>query len=116
MVIAAIDQHTQAEVLVQQLLAPFIAEQTRLAQGLGQVKAERDELRRRAEVAEAELARRREEEVRAAELLRRRNEQERLNRGRMQAAQEGPGTSEAPAEAQGAAPNVWGRVRRWWRG
>ncbi len=62
--IAATDQQTQAEALVQQLLAPFIAEQTRLAEELGQVKAERDakdativELRRRAALAEAELLR-----------------------------------------------------------
>jgi len=51
-----LDQRADAEALVQHLLAPFIAEQTRLAEELGQVKAERDELRRRAEVAEAALA------------------------------------------------------------
>ena len=49
-----LDQRADAEALVQHLLAPFIAEQTRLAEELGQVKAERAELRRRAEVAEAE--------------------------------------------------------------
>ncbi len=68
---AATDQQLQAEALVQQLLAPFVAEQTRLAEELGRVKAERDardetisELRRRAEIAEAEVAR--QQEVAAA--------------------------------------------------
>ncbi len=66
--IAATDQRTQAEALIQQLLAPFIVEQTRLAEELGQVKAERDakdativELRRRAALAEAALLRPRDE-------------------------------------------------------
>jgi len=66
--IAATDQRTQAEALIQQLLAPFIAEQTRLAEELGQAKAERDakdativELRRRAALAEAALLRPRDE-------------------------------------------------------
>ena len=66
--IAATDQQAQAKALVQQLLAPFIAEQTRLAEELGRVKAERDaqdatiaELRRRAALAEAELLRHRDE-------------------------------------------------------
>lgn len=73
------------------------------------------ELRRRAEEAEAESARRHEEEVRAAELLRRRNEQEWLNRERMQAAPAAPGAPEASAatDPSGAAsPGFWARVRR----
>ncbi len=33
-----------------------------------------------------------------------------------QAAHAGPGASEAPAAAQGAAPRIGGRLRRWWGG
>lgn len=51
------------------------------------------ELRRRAEVAEAERDR-----LAAA-----------------QAAPEVPGAPEAPAEAREPAPGAWGRLRRWWR-
>jgi hypothetical protein len=54
------------------------------------------ELRRRAEVAEAELARRH-EDVEVA-----------------QAVSAGPHDEEAPPVAPGAAPGVWGRVRLWW--
>jgi len=73
------------------------------------------ELRRRAEAAEAALARRREEEARAVELVRRRNEQERRNRERAQTAQEGPEAPEAltPDTPSGAASaGFWARVRR----
>ncbi len=73
------------------------------------------ELRRRAERAEAELSRRREAEARAAELLSRRDEQERLNRERMQAAQDPPGTPEAPTPDNPsgvASAGFWTRVRR----
>jgi hypothetical protein len=94
--ITATAQHAQAEALVQRLLAPFIAEQTRLAEELGQVKAERDELRRRAEVAEAERDR-----LAAAQAA--------------QAAQDSPGAPEAltpdnPDRAPAA--GFWARVRR----
>ena len=51
-------------------------------------------LRRRAEVAEAALSERSDKPA--------------------QAAHAGPGASEAPAAAQGAAPRIAGRVRRWW--
>jgi len=91
--IAATVQHAQAEALVQQLLAPFIAEQTRLAEELGQVKAERDDLRRRAEQAEAE--------------------RDRLTAA--QAASDAPGTAEgASADDPSGAPSagLWARVRR----
>jgi len=92
--IAATDQQAKAAALVQQLLAPFIAEQTRLAEELGHVKAECDDLRRRAEEAEAERNR-----LAAA-----------------QAAQAAPGAPEAPPGVQGDAPGVWGRLARWWQG
>lgn len=55
--IVAADRNADAEALVQRLLAPFIAEQTRLAEELGATRAERDAALRRAEVAEAELLR-----------------------------------------------------------
>jgi len=51
------DQHAQADAIVQRLLAPFIAELGTVREELGQVKAERDELRRRVEAAEAERER-----------------------------------------------------------
>ena len=53
-----------------------------------------DELRRRAEAAEAA----------------------RDQRTAAQAVQDGLGASEAPAEVQEVAPGVWGRIRRWWGG
>ncbi len=71
------------------------------------------ELRRRAEHAETELARRREEEAGAGALLRRRVEQERRNRAGMQDGPEAPGAPERPQEAR---RGVWPRLRRWWRG
>ena len=59
----AADRQADAEAQLQRLLAPFIAELGAVREELGHVKAERDgqaamveELRRRAEVAEAELA------------------------------------------------------------
>ncbi len=110
--ITATPQSAQAEALVQQLLAPFIAEQTRLAEELGQVKAERDaqdativELRRRAALAEAELLRHRDE----WSLSRQRDAE------RAQATPVAPGSTEAltPATPSGAASaGFWARVRR----
>jgi len=98
--IAATAQHAQAEALVQQLLAPFIAEQTRLAEALGQVKAERD--------AQAETI---------AE-LRRRAEQAEVERDRLTAAQAAPAAPGAPEGASADNPSAvssagfWARVRR----
>lgn len=69
------DQQAQADAIVQRLLAPFIAELGTVREELGRVKAERDArdetiaaLRRRAEVAEAEVSLRREQEAKAAQL------------------------------------------------
>jgi hypothetical protein len=100
--ITATPQSAQAEALVQRLLAPFIAEQTRLAEELGQVKAERDaqdativELRRRAALAEAELLRHRDD--------------------RAQAAPAAPGATAAPTpDNPSGVPTAgfWARVRR----
>ena len=101
--IAATERQAQGEALIQQIIAPFVAEQTRLAEALGRVQAERDtqaetiaELRRRAEVAEAELSRRRDKE-------------------RAQAAQEGAGAPKgASADAPSPEPSTgfWARLRR----
>ena len=96
------DQQAQADAIVQRLLAPFIAELGTVREELGRVKAERDahaltiaELRRRAEVAQAE--------------------RDRL--AVAHAAQEPPGAQEAPGEGTVvAAPDRWARVRRWWGG
>ncbi len=96
-------------------LAPLIARMGELERENGRLQAERDDLRRRAEVAEAEVSRRREEEAGAAALLRRRIEQERKNREGMQGAQDGPGAPEgASADKPGGAPSagLWARVRR----
>ena len=53
--LAPTDQQAQAEAVVQRLLAPFIAELGEVREELGRVKAERDELRRRAEAAESRV-------------------------------------------------------------
>jgi hypothetical protein len=110
--ITATPQSAQAEALVQQLLAPFIAEQTRLAEELGRVKAEREaqdatiaELRRRAALAEAELLRHRDEWA----LSRQRDVE------RAQAAPVAPGSTEdaSPDDSSTeSSPGFWARVRR----
>jgi hypothetical protein len=63
-----------------------------------------DELRRRAEVAEAELLRRREADADAGALYQRRVDQERHNQARMEEPLEEPPLS------------AWARLGRWWRG
>ncbi len=95
------DQQAQADAIVQRLLAPFIAELGMVREELGRVKAERDardetiaELRRRAEMAEAERDR-----LTVAQVV-----------------QEASGAQEASGEGQEVAPDLWARVRRWWGG
>ena len=86
-----------------------------LAYRLGVSETERDELRRRVEIAEAELSRRREEEADAAALFHRRIEQKHRNRAGMQAAQDAPGAAAgASADDPRPAPSagLWARVRR----
>jgi excisionase family DNA binding protein len=114
------DQQAQADAIVQRLLAPFIAELGEVREDLGRVKAEPDqkdetiaELRRRAEVAEAELVREREAAAAAAEAHRRRLEQERQNRVAEENPQDTPRTPETPEEAS---QGLWARLGRWWRG
>ncbi len=92
----AADQRAEAEALIGRIIAPFVAEQTRLAEELGRVKGERDELRRRAEAAEVER-----DELRA------------------QAAPQPPSEAEAPRVGEDipeAPGELWGRLTRWWRG
>ncbi len=112
----------QLEAIRDEWLQPLVETISQQAERIGRLEAERDaqaativELRRRAALAEAALLRHREEEARAVELVRRRNEQEWLNRERMQAAQDAPGTPEAltPDTPSGAASaGFWTRVRR----
>ncbi len=93
------DQQAQADAIVQRLLAPFIAELGTVREELGRVKAERDardetisELRRRAEIAEAE--------------------RDRLTS--VQAASAPLSALEVPIAVQEDHPGMWGRARRWW--
>ncbi len=79
-------------------LAPLIERIGTLERENGRLEAEREQLRRRAEIAEAELLRRR------------------IKLEAVQPAQDAPGSTETPTMAQDAAPGVWGRLRRWWGG
>jgi excisionase family DNA binding protein len=78
-------------------LAPLVAQITTQAERIGHLEAERDELRRRVEVAEAALSRQHGE-------------------GDQERALDSPGTPEPPPVAQHPVLGEWGRVRRWWRG
>jgi len=96
----------QLEAIRDEWLQPLVETIARQAEQIGRLQAERDgatsqllakdetiaELRRRAEVAEAE--------------------RDRL--AVAQAAQEASGAQGAPAAVQEDIPGVWGRVRRWW--
>jgi len=91
--LVSLEQQAQADAIVQRLLAPFIAELGTVREELGQAKAERDDLRRRVEHAEAE-------------------------RDRLTAAQAAPAAPGALEEASGtgssgeSAAGFWARVRR----
>ena len=87
----------QLEAIRDEWLAPLVAQITTQAERIGQLEAERAELQRRVEVAEAALSRQYDEVG-----------QERT--------QEGSGTPEPPPVARHDAPGLWGRLRRWWRG
>jgi hypothetical protein len=86
----------QLEAIRDEWLAPLVAQITTQAERIGQLEAERAELQRRVEAAEAALSRQHDEVG-----------QER--------APDRPGTPEASPVAQHDAPGLWGRVRRWWR-
>ncbi len=75
-------------------LAPLIARLGELERENGRLTAERDDLRRRVEAAEAE--------------------RDRLTAA--QGAQDGPGAPETLSVAHEAASGAWGRLKRWWRG
>ncbi len=87
----------QLEAIRDEWLAPLVAQITTQAERIGQLEAERAELQRRVEAAEAALSRQHDEVG-----------QER--------AQEGSGTPEPPTVAQHDAPGLWGRLQRWWGG
>ena len=87
----------QLEAIRDQWLAPLVAQITTQAETIGRLEAERDDLRRRVEAAEAEVSRRRDSMA-------------------QESAPDSPGTPEPPIVAQYHAPRVWGRLRRWWRG
>ena len=108
------EQQAQADAVVQRLLAPFIAELGAVREELGQVKAERDgqvamveELRRRAEVAEAELdvARLRLAEVSVPPVV--------VVAG--QDATEGAHATTITSAAQRPVQGLWWRLRRAWQ-
>ena len=111
----AADRQADAEAQLQRLLAPFIAELGVVREELGHVKAERDglaalaeELRRRAEVAEAELegTRLRLAEVSVPAVV--------VVAG--QDAPEAPHATPTTPTAQRTAQGLWQRLRRVWRG
>jgi hypothetical protein len=78
-------------------LAPLVAQITTQADRIGHLEAERDELQRRVEAAEAAVSRQH-------------------DGAGQERAQEGSGTPEPATVAQHDAPGVWGRLRRRWRG
>ncbi len=87
----------QLEAIRDEWLAPLVAQITAQAERIGQLEAERAELQRRVEAAEAAVSR--------------------WHDGAGQErAQDGPGTPEPPPVAQHDVPGLWGRVRRWWHG
>ncbi len=77
-------------------LAPLVAQITTQAARIGQLEAERAELQRRVEAAEAAVSRQH-------------------DGAGQERAQEGSGTPEPPTVAQHDAPGLWGRLRRRWR-
>jgi len=107
----AADRQAEAEATVQRLLAPFIAEQTRLAEEIGRERARREqaeealaELRRRATAAEAE-----------ADALRLRLAEVSVSPVVVVAGQEvtdGVRATETTSTAQTGVQGLWWRVRR----
>ncbi len=78
-------------------LAPLVAQITTQAERIGQLEAERAELQRRVEAAEAAVSRQ-------------------DDGAGQERAPAGPGTPEPPTVARHDAPVLWGRLRRWLRG
>jgi hypothetical protein len=85
----------QLEAIRDEWLAPLVAQITTQAERIGHLEAERTELQRRVEVAEAAVSRHR-------------------DGAGLERAPKGPGTPEPATVAQHDAPGVWGRLRRWW--
>jgi len=87
----------QLEAIRDEWLAPLVAQITAQAERIGQLEAERDELRRRVEAAEAALSRQH-------------------DRADQEGASDRPGSPESSPEAPHDAGGAWARLRRWWRG
>ncbi len=85
----------QLEAIRDEWLAPLVAQITTQAERIGHLEAERDELQRRVEAAEAAVSRQH-------------------DGAGQERASDSPGTPEPPTVAQHDAPGLWGRVRRWW--
>lgn len=108
--ITSADRAAEGEALVQRLLAPFIAEQTRLAEELGATRAERDAALRRAEAAEAELSRRQEESLSGQP------ENSSSPPPAPPSEAEASGASDDAADPPGGAGGLRGWLRRWFGG
>ena len=85
----------QLEAIRDEWLAPLVAQITTQAERIGQLEAERAELQRRVEAAEAAVSRQH-------------------DGAGQERAPAGPGTPPPPTVAQHDAPGLWGRLRRWW--
>ncbi len=85
----------QLEAIRDEWLAPLVAQITTQAARIGQLEAERAELQRRVEAAEAALSRQH-------------------DGAGQERAPDRPGSPEPATVAQHDAPGMWGRVRRWW--
>lgn len=92
----------QLEAIRDEWLAPLVAQIAEQAERIGRLEAEKEELRRRAELAEQEVATLR---ARPAEAVLAQDEPEGDR-----------GTPEASGAHRGAGGGRWGRVRRWWGG
>ena len=121
----AADRQQQAEALVQQILAPFIAELGTVREELGRARAQseaKDEtiaaLQHRLGATEAEVKRARADSTSRMVLVE--DLRGRIRTLEAQAAQDKPEpsrrTPEASAAEKAAGAGLWGRVRRWWRG
>jgi len=94
-------------------VAPLVAQITDQAERIGRLEAERESVEAQLTARDQALAA---HALTIAELRRRAElaEAERDRPSVAQAAQEAPAAQGAPAAVQEAAPGVWGRLRRWW--
>ncbi len=94
-------------------VAPLVAQITDQAERIGRLEAERESVEAQLTARDQALAA---HALTIAELRRRAElaEAERDRPSVAQTAQEAPAAQGAPAAVQEAAPGVWGRLRRWW--